>query len=82
MNIKPPGYDENNKYKNVFILACIEHKNYWLVNKFDYFYIILIPAAYTVELGGMEHFWSPQNCSLTPDVPYPYEVNWQIAHKK
>ena len=29
----------------------------------------------TVKPGNKE----PKNCSLTPNVPYPYQINWQLV---
>ena len=46
-------------------------------------FLFLVSSFYqsTVELGDKELFWSPQNCSLVPNVPYhkhltkvPYKV--------
>ena len=47
-----------------------------MIQRLEYLWIEI---ADTVELGDKELFGHPKIVSLAPNVPYLYEVNWQLV---
>ena len=48
-------------------LLCFLINNIIIINWYDN----------TVKLADKELFGQPKNCPLTPNAPYPYEINWK-----